>query len=91
MYTNKPGQPPSFIRLLNYHRLNTDHLPPVLTEKKVRSLKLKKRRDRKRRIQEADGGRCDGDMRLVSSEIVDGGKKVSRILSPCSCFSSEKR
>ena len=61
-------------------RLKTEALPPVLTEKQLRSVKLKKRRDRKRRILEADGGRCDGDMRMPNPELVQAGKrKVSNL------------
>ena len=64
------------------HSLSNEQNPPpppaATLLKQARAAKLKKRRDRKRRIADADGGRMDGDMRVVGEEIVKAGvRKVS--------------
>lgn len=54
--------------------------PLPLTDKQLRAKKLKKRRDRKRRIALTDGA-MDGDMRPVSSSNLSEGRKVCRLCS----------
>jgi hypothetical protein len=56
-----------FVRLAT-ERLSEAEIKATLNEKEARKLRIKERKDRKRRLARAGGGRQSGDMRVMTVE-----------------------